>query len=262
MSEELSEVLLLKNQRILDDDVGEVVENQLNEHARAPSTTLYLDLSRNYISDIGVKRLCGVLKHYNLTVTFLNLSHNRIGDTGVESLTQIFRESNLIQGLDLSYNRITRKGCESLVNALAQSESLKRLIVTENIIHSDDVELFAKCFSLYATTSTCCLHIHKACRMIDGALILCGMRQEQLIKIMLNTTASPAKLILQDFHEGLPLEAFQTTLNYTMSSSLIKLCITSCDMDDGHMESISQVLLNNRESMSKLRYIDFSQVDD
>merc|ERR1719272_1248399 len=76
-----------------------------------------IDLSSNYITDVGVKPLAKAL--VNTNVTSINLSKNRVGDEGATALAEAIQHGCLTY-IDLSsYNFVTDTGARALAQAIS-----------------------------------------------------------------------------------------------------------------------------------------------
>lgn len=80
-----------------------------------------IDLSSNYVTDMGVKPLAKAL--VNTGVTSINLSKNRVGDEGAIALAEAIQHGALSY-VDLSsYNFVTDQGARALAQAISSKQA-------------------------------------------------------------------------------------------------------------------------------------------
>ena len=87
---------------------------------------LDLDLSRNFISDEGIKVLSKSLM-VNKTLKYLNLRHNRIREDGYKIFSEYLSENKTLEELSLSENAISNEGIKHLSTFLPHNRTLKML---------------------------------------------------------------------------------------------------------------------------------------
>ena len=87
---------------------------------------LDLDLSRNFISDEGIKVLSKSLMA-NKTLKYLNLRHNRIREDGYKIFSEYLTENKTLEELSLSENAISNEGIKHLSTFLPHNKTLKML---------------------------------------------------------------------------------------------------------------------------------------
>ena len=129
---------------------------------------LSLDLSKNYISDEGLKLLSNNLSNLtNLKYLFLELSHNNIGDEGISYLSQAISNLTNLNTIDLNFlyrklfhfddednflidntikNTITNDGLSLFIISLQNLHNLitLRLCLTGNSITTKGIKIFSK----------------------------------------------------------------------------------------------------------------------
>ena len=103
-----------------------------------------LNLSRNEITDDGVKYLAGALNDRNCQLNTLNLSGNKIKDKGVKYLADALKGSNCkLNTLNLASN-VTDEGVKYLAEALKDSNcKLNSLNLAQNDVTDDGVKYLA-----------------------------------------------------------------------------------------------------------------------
>ena len=82
-----------------------------------------LDVSRNHISDVGLKYLCAGMKE-NKGVRFLNLSGNKIKEEAMEDLVDLLSTNTIIEELSLGGNIISNDGISALSKFLDKNKTL------------------------------------------------------------------------------------------------------------------------------------------
>ena len=115
-----------------------------------------INLSRNSITDEGVKHLAKALTSNNCTLDRLDLANNNITDEGVKHLAEALTNTNCkLNSLDLRTNNITDEGVKHLAEALTNNNcKLNRLDLRINNITDEGVKHLAEAF----TNSNCILN--------------------------------------------------------------------------------------------------------
>lgn len=101
-------------------------------------TLVDLDLSDNYISDIGVKSLMDVLLTNKSTLQKLHLGSNGVSDLGIQYLSDMLKTNHSLTHLMLNRNYISNHGVHLLSNVLAlHNSSLEVLSLSSNNLITD-----------------------------------------------------------------------------------------------------------------------------
>jgi Ran GTPase-activating protein (RanGAP) involved in mRNA processing and transport len=101
-------------------------------------TLVELDLSDNYISDLGVKILMDVLLTNKSILQKLHLGSNNISDLGIKYVADMLKTNHSLTHLMLNRNHITDHGVNLLSNVLAlQNISLEVLSLSSNNLITD-----------------------------------------------------------------------------------------------------------------------------
>ena len=85
-----------------------------------------LDLSKNAITDIGLKNLANSLK-INRSIKYLNLRANRFHEDGLHEFVDYLSNNRTLQELSLSENSITNEGIKILSKFLPLNNTLRHL---------------------------------------------------------------------------------------------------------------------------------------
>jgi Ran GTPase-activating protein (RanGAP) involved in mRNA processing and transport len=143
----------------------------LLSHGLANNSTIHtLNLSNNYISNVGVSDLVDGL-FINTDLKNLILMNNRISDLGCVYLSELLLTNSVICQLDISYNCITEKGIEILSKTIANNSTLTHLDIGNNQIGDTGCKLFAECMKINKSIEILDVsynHIHS-----DGICSLC-----------------------------------------------------------------------------------------
>ena len=102
-----------------------------------------LDISKNGITDVGLKTLCFSLK-INKTLKFLNLSSNKIREEGIADLVEYLTENTTLIELSLGANIISNEGIALLANFLQHNSTLTHLEIPKNSFTDVGFEQFAR----------------------------------------------------------------------------------------------------------------------
>ena len=99
-----------------------------------------VDLSGNYIGDIGCRNLAQAVQTRHCQVTSLSLQHNQISDEGLRFLSEALQSSgNKVTFLNLETNKFSGKGAAYLKRALESEHcKIKELFVSDNDIARED----------------------------------------------------------------------------------------------------------------------------
>lgn len=101
-------------------------------------TLIELDLSDNYISDIGVQILMDVLLTNKTILKKLHLGSNNITDQGIQYLSDMLKTNHTLTHLMLNRNHISNHGIHLLSNVLAlHNNSLEVLSLSSNSLITD-----------------------------------------------------------------------------------------------------------------------------
>jgi len=101
-------------------------------------TLVDLDLSDNYISDIGIKILMEVLLTNKSILKKLHLGSNNISDHGIQYLSDMLKTNHSLTHLMLNRNHLTNHGIYLLSNVLAlHNTSLEILSISSNNLITD-----------------------------------------------------------------------------------------------------------------------------
>ena len=77
-------------------DLSDRVVEKMGKYLEQPNVSLVdLDISKNQITDAGLKTLCVSLK-INQTIKFLNLSGNKIKDDGLNDLVDVLNDNKTL----------------------------------------------------------------------------------------------------------------------------------------------------------------------
>ena len=116
-----------------------------NQHNQGFCELKRLILTRNQITDKGVKHLSTALKHTDCKLNILNLIGNNITDEGVEHLSIALTRTNCkLNSLNLIGNNITDDGVENLSTALTHTNcKLNSLNLSRNNITDEGVKLLS-----------------------------------------------------------------------------------------------------------------------
>jgi Ran GTPase-activating protein (RanGAP) involved in mRNA processing and transport len=77
-------------------DLSDRVVEKMGKYLEQPNVSLVdLDISKNQITDAGLKTLCASLK-INQTIKFLNLSGNKIKDDGLNDLVDVLNDNKTL----------------------------------------------------------------------------------------------------------------------------------------------------------------------
>jgi len=91
-------------------DLSDRVVEKMGKYLEQPGIALVdLDISKNQITDAGLKTLSASLK-LNTTLKFLNLSGNKIKDEGLVDLVDFLNENKTLLELALGSNIISNEG--------------------------------------------------------------------------------------------------------------------------------------------------------
>ena len=128
-----------------------------NQHNQGFCELKTLNLSRNNITDEGVKHLSTALTHTNCTLNSLDLSSNMITDEAIKHLSTALTHTNCtLNSLNLSSNKITDEAIKHLSTALTQTNcKLNILDLRDNNITDEGV----KHLSTALTHTNCKLNI-------------------------------------------------------------------------------------------------------
>lgn len=120
-SSTLSKLILSKNEiRVIDDLVDSLMIN---------NTIEYIDLSHNYLGDLGARLLTLV---FCKNIVAIKLANNRIGPNGISHIFEAISGGSNISSLNISMNDI---GCEGAINIrskLERDRSLTKLNVSSS----------------------------------------------------------------------------------------------------------------------------------
>lgn len=109
----------------------------------SPSIKLIeMDLSKNLISDIGVRTLfLGMTR--NTTILTLNLEGNNIKADGCNAIREYLSDNKTLQELSLAGNKINNDGIKNLCGFFTENNTLKYLDVGKNTFNDQGFEYFA-----------------------------------------------------------------------------------------------------------------------
>ena len=125
-------------------DLTDRVLEKMVKYLEQPNIVLLdLDISKNGITDVGLKTLCAALK-LNATLKFLNLSSNKIREEGLVDLSEFLIENKVLQELSLGANIISNEGIVILSRFLAQNSTLTHLELPKNCFTDVGFDQFAK----------------------------------------------------------------------------------------------------------------------
>ena len=100
-------------------------------------------MSRNHISDIGLKYLSVALKD-NKGVRFLNLGSNKIKEEAMEDFVGLLSTNTVIEELSLGGNSISNDGIAAFAKFLDKNSTLLHLDIAKNAFADAGFEHFAK----------------------------------------------------------------------------------------------------------------------
>ena len=157
-----------------------------------------LDLANNNITDEGVKHLAEALTNTNCKLNSLDLRTNNITDEGVKHLAEALTNTNCkLNSLDLRTNNITDEGVKHLAEALTNNNcKLNRLDLRINNITDEGVKHLAEAF----TNSNCILN---SLRLSHDYLSDDGLKQ---FAEALKHNCKLRRLILLDTHSWIRSE--------------------------------------------------------
>ncbi|KAL4432714.1 hypothetical protein ABPG74_011535 [Tetrahymena malaccensis] len=92
---------------------------------------IYLNLSNNLLTDIGLKSISASLQR-NSTLQQLNLSHNKLTDLSSPNLKEILLQNSGIQELYLSWNKLSSKSGIDISIGLSNNINIKVLDLSHN----------------------------------------------------------------------------------------------------------------------------------
>lgn len=114
------------------------ISNFLSSHPPGGGTSLHvLELSKNYIGDLGAEILADAIirGHHRLGHLFLNYAE--IGDGGALALGRLLLSNQSLITLSLQHNtRITNLGASALLEALLGYPSIKRILESNHTLKS------------------------------------------------------------------------------------------------------------------------------
>lgn len=107
-----------------------------------------LYISKSYINDIGMAKLCAALCS-NETLKLLDVSDNQLQCT--TNIAQVLERNHTLTCLALGSNKIGNEGCHHLAKALTKNKTLTSLYVRDNMISDDGAKELAKSFTKNTT---------------------------------------------------------------------------------------------------------------
>ena len=145
-SKECSLSTLILNECLIDDETIHILMGGLQQN----NTITNLDLSKNNISDVGIRRLSSYLsKKDGNVLMILKLNNNKINNEGIKYISSSLNVSHLTE-LDLSLNNISDQGAVNLFEAVATStcESLININLSCNHITNKSFVAFINCLKV------------------------------------------------------------------------------------------------------------------
>jgi Ran GTPase-activating protein (RanGAP) involved in mRNA processing and transport len=118
--------------------------DKLVDYILSPNLKLIeLDLSKNLITDVGVRTLCmGMMR--NTTILTLNLEGNSIKADGCSAIKEYLSGNKTLLELSVAGNKINNDGIKNLCGFLKENETLKYLDISKNQFNDLGFHVFAK----------------------------------------------------------------------------------------------------------------------
>lgn len=134
----------LKKLNVSKTDLNDKVVQSLVEFMQEGTTRINdLDLSRNLISDTGLKMLANGF-HDNKSLVRLNLEMNLLKGEGFMHLADYLVCNKSLTWLNLSGNRINNEGLVHLSSFLERNETLTHLDISKNSFSDAGFDVFAQ----------------------------------------------------------------------------------------------------------------------
>ena len=124
-------------------ELNDKVVEKLGPFLETPTLRLQdIDLSRNSISDLGIKTLSMCLR-LNTSLKCIHLEGNNIKSEGCLALSDYLSSNTTLQELNLSGNRINNEGIAYLSQMLLTNRSLQFLDISRNQFNDQGFDVFA-----------------------------------------------------------------------------------------------------------------------
>lgn len=105
-----------------------------------------LDISKNQVSDAGLKNLSAAL-HTNRSLMYLNASSNKIKDEGLEAFVELLKVNATLAEVALGSNIISNDGIAVLAQFLPHNSTLRHLDLSRNSFNDTGFDVFADALS-------------------------------------------------------------------------------------------------------------------
>ncbi|XP_073669553.1 uncharacterized protein [Paramisgurnus dabryanus] len=238
-----------------------------------PSHLRELNLSQNTLENLGVKRLCDLLKHSDCKLEKLKLSDCSIGEEGYVALSKAARSnpSHLIE-LDLSgndpgesgvkhiYDLIQDQNCALKKVRLLQSPSAEEAhqylngVVGKEILLQRELNLNDHKLNNTRVKQICDLLKDKHCRLDTLILSGCGLTEESCSALASVLRSKPGLKELDMSNNKLQdsgVKKLQDGLQNT-NCQLHKLRLSDCSIGEEGYESLSRAVRSNPSHLIEL----------
>jgi hypothetical protein len=103
-----------------------------------------LSLSDNLLTDACCPALRDLLSAPHANLEYLNLSRNRLSDAGIRLLAPSLQSNSILAACDLSYNAISQVGFDLLLDALYSNSTMRTMSLHNNLNEDTTIEIFLK----------------------------------------------------------------------------------------------------------------------
>ena len=124
----------------MQDRVVEKVADYLQQDCIA---LMDLDLSKNQITDLGLKAIATSLMSNN-SLKYLNLAQNKIKDEGLATFAEMLKDNEILHEVSFAQNVISNDGLTNLAQMLPYNKTLNHLDLSRNQFNDSGFEEFAK----------------------------------------------------------------------------------------------------------------------
>jgi Ran GTPase-activating protein (RanGAP) involved in mRNA processing and transport len=112
-----------------------------------------LCLSDNQLTDKCCSALGELLSASHANLEYLNLSRNQISDAGVRLFAPPLETNHILAACDLSYNEISQVGFDLLLDALYANPTMRAMALHNNLTNDTAIEVFLKNRLLHTVSS-------------------------------------------------------------------------------------------------------------
>ena len=211
---------------------GEKVK-YLSEFLKVNSSLKYLYLIFNQIADWELKDLSDALK-INSSLTELDLSSNNIGANGAKYLSGALKINNTLQVLNLNQNELRDEGVMFLSEALISNSSLCKIDLAANHIFNNGLYHICEALKNNTRLTYICLNFN----------VLTEIGAEYISEVLsMNSTITHMILSENHFYDTRRVNYISKAL--LKNTSLLKLDLSSCDIEDFGCGLISEALKIN-----------------